>query len=231
MAIKKIEMNQKRTDGGYDILHPVTSVENVVGAETPAGAQAKANEAENNAKGHANWLIGDLGQLQTGNKSNIVSAMNETFQSGVRAKNDVVAALNAKKIPATINDPWATLASKIGQIRTDIKMATDGGLLSEKTLDVNNLNFEPIIVYVRMGLSGQGEGYWITSSPGLLFVKDNSSLSQEYGEVKAYIRMEHYLSVSARITWKSNGFTVNGSVSGSHEYQNFGFSRWCAFGI
>ncbi|NOJ72822.1 hypothetical protein [Paenibacillus alvei] len=230
MAIKKIEMNQKRTDGGYDILHPVTSVENVVGAETPAGAQAKANAAENNAKGHANWLIGDLGQLQTGNKSNIVSAMNETFQSGVRAKNDVVAALNAKKIPATINDPWATLASKIGQIRTDIKMATDGGV-SEKTLDVNNLNFEPIIVYVRMGLSGQGEGYWITSSQGLLFVKDNSSLSQEYGEVKAYIRMEHYLNASARITWKSNGFTVNGHVSGSHEYQNFGFSRWCAFGI
>ncbi|MCY9734753.1 hypothetical protein M5X17_13515, partial [Paenibacillus alvei] len=135
---KKIELNQKRTDGGYDILHPVTSVEYVIGAETPAGAQAKANQAENNAKGHANWLVGDLGQLQTSNKSNAVGAINEVFQSGVDAKSRVVAELNAKKIPATMNDPWATLASKIGQIRTDIKMATDGGV-AEKTLDVNNL--------------------------------------------------------------------------------------------
>ncbi|MCY9758906.1 hypothetical protein M5X00_32325, partial [Paenibacillus alvei] len=196
MAIKKIEMNQKRTDGGYDILHPVTSVENVIGAETPEGAQIKANTAEDNAKGHANRLIGDLNQLQTGSKANIVSAMNETFQSGVRAKNDVVAALNAKKIPATINDPWATLASKIGQIRTDIKMADGGG--SGQTLEVNNLDFEPIIVFAKMGLNAQGEGYWVSNTPGLLFVKDNSSLSNEYVSLNSYIGRERYLNGSAR---------------------------------
>jgi len=45
--------------------------------ETPAGAQAKANAAETNAKSHANGLVGILSSLATTAKNNIVAAINE----------------------------------------------------------------------------------------------------------------------------------------------------------
>ena len=47
--------------------------------ETPAGAQAKANIAETNAKNHANSLVGTLSNLLTTTKNNVVAAINEIF--------------------------------------------------------------------------------------------------------------------------------------------------------
>jgi hypothetical protein len=47
------------------------------GHETPAGAQAKADAAETNAKSHANGLVGILSSLATTAKNNIVAAINE----------------------------------------------------------------------------------------------------------------------------------------------------------
>ena len=49
------------------------------GHETPAGAQAKADVAETNAKNHANGLVGSLSSLLTTAKTNIVAAINEVF--------------------------------------------------------------------------------------------------------------------------------------------------------
>src|SRR5690554_1217485 len=45
--------------------------------ETPAGAQAKAEAAETNAKNFASGLIGNLGSLLTTAKANVVAAINE----------------------------------------------------------------------------------------------------------------------------------------------------------
>ncbi|MCM3294123.1 hypothetical protein M3661_28920 [Paenibacillus sp. MER 180] len=102
--------------------------------ETPAGAQDKAYAAETNAKNHANvvagqaeanansysnTIVGSLSQLQTANKGNVVLAINETFLSGVNAKNGVVGAINAKGVPASTNDDWNTLVTKIGLIQTE----------------------------------------------------------------------------------------------------------------
>lgn len=47
--------------------------------ETPAGAQAKADAAETNAKNHARGLVGSLANLLTTAKSNLVAAINEIF--------------------------------------------------------------------------------------------------------------------------------------------------------
>ena len=47
--------------------------------ETPAGAQAKADAAETNAKNHANSLVGTLSNLLTTAKNNVVAAINEIF--------------------------------------------------------------------------------------------------------------------------------------------------------
>ena len=49
------------------------------GHETPAGAQAKANAAETNAKNHASGLVGSLANLLTTAKSNLLAAINEIF--------------------------------------------------------------------------------------------------------------------------------------------------------
>ncbi|GAV10514.1 pyocin knob domain-containing protein [Paenibacillus sp. NAIST15-1] len=43
----------------------------------------------------------------------------DLFQSGVDAKNNIAGALNAKGVPASANDDFATLATKIGQIKTE----------------------------------------------------------------------------------------------------------------
>jgi hypothetical protein len=49
--------------------------------ETPAGAQAKADAAEGNAKNFASSLIGTLSSLLTTAKNNIVAAINEIKNS------------------------------------------------------------------------------------------------------------------------------------------------------
>ncbi|MFZ7103370.1 MAG: hypothetical protein ACOWWO_12045 [Peptococcaceae bacterium] len=53
------------------------NVDETATKEIPAGAQAKANTAENNAKTFASGLVGSLSSLLTTAKSNIVAAINE----------------------------------------------------------------------------------------------------------------------------------------------------------
>ena len=47
--------------------------------------------------------IGDKEQLQTEDKSSIVNAINEVFQSGVNVKNNMVQAINSKITVPDIN--------------------------------------------------------------------------------------------------------------------------------
>lgn len=94
-----------------DIEYPVTSVNNKtgeitlnaddVGAETPSAAQNKANTAENNAKTHANGLIGTLSSLLTSVKTNLVAAINELFNDLSSHKAD-----NTKHITSTERSAW-----------------------------------------------------------------------------------------------------------------------------
>ena len=58
--------------------------------ETPAGAQAKANAAETNAKSHANGLVGSLSSLLTTAKTNIVAAINEVFNKAEDVEDNLV---------------------------------------------------------------------------------------------------------------------------------------------
>src|SRR5690606_9480208 len=60
------------------------------GHETPAGAQAKADVAETNAKNHANGLVGSLSSLLTTAKTNIVAAINEVFNKAEDVEDNLV---------------------------------------------------------------------------------------------------------------------------------------------
>lgn len=78
-------------------------------------------------------------------------------QSGVDAKNGIVGAINAKGGSASTSDPWASLATKIGQIQTGPKYATGSanassayrtfrhvnGTISNKYIEVTGLGFRP----------------------------------------------------------------------------------------
>lgn len=71
-----------------------------------ATAQSKADAASN--------AVGPLSSLLTSAKGNAVAAINEVFQSGVDAKNQIVGAVNSKLgAGASTSDPWATIAQKI----------------------------------------------------------------------------------------------------------------------
>lgn len=91
----------------------------------------------------------------------------QAFQSGVNVKSGVVASLNALNVPATIDDDWATIISKFGQINTVTEIASGNFNLYEQGIpgnsssitykslngSVRGLSFTPR--YVIVGLSVQ----------------------------------------------------------------------------
>jgi hypothetical protein len=91
-------------------------------AETIAGAQAKVNQAEQNAKTYADQQlathlddtaahgIGDKSALLTNNKNTIVEAINELFTFANDGKNSIASVIGS---PATSGDTFTTLASHI----------------------------------------------------------------------------------------------------------------------
>ncbi|MCY9760935.1 hypothetical protein M5X06_18805 [Paenibacillus alvei] len=119
------------------------------GKETPEGAQAKANQAESNAKSHANTVANQASsQAETNAKNasvprsggtingdlavtntlyvasrNVIWEIDQAKQSGVDAKNRIAGAVSAKGVPASAADDWPTLAAKVGQIFTGVPIA------------------------------------------------------------------------------------------------------------
>ena len=68
--------------------------------------------------------IGTLSSLQTSAKGNLVAAINEVFQSGVNAKQQLVDALNANGASVSTSDSWNSLIGNIGGGSLDIISAT-----------------------------------------------------------------------------------------------------------
>ncbi|MCM3701416.1 phage tail protein [Paenibacillus macerans] len=93
------------TDDLYSALSGVQS--------TASAANTAATNAQS-AADTANNSIGPLSSLLTSAKGNTVAAINEVFQSGVDAKNQIVGAANSKLgAGASTSDPWGTIANKI----------------------------------------------------------------------------------------------------------------------
>ena len=67
---------------------------------------------------------GDLSTLQTTEKTNLVGAMNELFQSGNNVKNNTVDTLLSvdNNLPLTHNSEWTDILSQIGNISTGVKI-------------------------------------------------------------------------------------------------------------
>ncbi|KYD28183.1 hypothetical protein [Geobacillus stearothermophilus] len=85
-----------------------------VGAETPSGAQAKADAVQANLDAHladtAAHGIGDKSALLTTNKNTIVEAINELFTFANDGKTSIASVIGS---PATSGDTFATLVNHI----------------------------------------------------------------------------------------------------------------------
>ena len=79
--------------------------------------------------------LGNKTQLQTSNKSNIVAAINEVFQSGVSTKSGMKDAINSKiTVPDVIdNDSWSTYIQRVKDIKEGRGNAQVGDVLAGKT--------------------------------------------------------------------------------------------------
>ena len=71
--------------------------------------------------------VGTLSSLETTDKSNLVAAINEVFQSGNNAKQKLVDALVAKGQSCSTSDNWDTLIGKIGNINTEPHVIFEAG--------------------------------------------------------------------------------------------------------
>ena len=138
------------------------------GHETPAGAQAKADAAETNAKSHANGLVGILSSLATTAKNNIVAAINEIHSWLGQLDND-------------FNTHQAESASHVKPARTIIGTSASGWTAKDCDYLCDGTNDQEEIIQALNDLPATGgevvilDGtYNITAS--IHIPKDNVSL-------------------------------------------------------
>ncbi|MEK3910989.1 hypothetical protein [Paenibacillus sp. FSL H7-0331] len=100
---------------------------------------------------HSENKIGKLTNLLTTNKTSVVSAINELFQSGSEFKGDVAAAITAKGRPTAANDPKQIFINNINSITTATGNAIAANVLAGKTFSNasgNQVGTMPKIPYV-----------------------------------------------------------------------------------
>ncbi|EJW19115.1 pyocin knob domain-containing protein [Paenibacillus alvei] len=257
--------------------------------ETPEGAQAKANQAESNAKVYTDSKPWQKHQVTEGVNAKVVADLNtdlltgwymgadmvgaptnewhyvehirhnelwcvqnaycfnrnsyytrakrngswgawsqDLFQSGVDAKNRIAGAINAKGVPASASDDFATLAAKIGHIKTELKHEGRNSETWDK-IDVENLAFEPSIVIAKATFYLRDPGFWIKSYVELVFIKGQNNSAGTTTD--CYVNSEKYANFSADIEWAPNGFMITGRRGYGHfDQQVLNFQSWEAFG-
>jgi WD40 repeat protein len=95
-----------------------------IGAETPTGAQEKVDLAKSSVE----TMIGNIDELETSTKSNLVVAINEVFQSVGNGKTLIADAITDKGVPTSATDTF-------GQMATNIEAIETGGEITGETLE------------------------------------------------------------------------------------------------
>lgn len=137
--------------------------------DTTADEASNFNAREGNLFGH--WLddsIGDIDNLSTTDKTSLVAAVNECFQSASDGKTAIANAITGVDESITIpdNPTFAQLAALIGQISTGLQIAT--GSMQVYTIPetiTGETSFQPKIVIVYnfgSGLSNFNMGVYVS---------------------------------------------------------------------
>ncbi len=138
--------------------------------------------------------IGDKTKLLTTDKTTIVAAINEAFQSASDGKTRIANAVTAKGVAASPSDTFPTLATKIGQISTGKKMVVINFTTTGSTYTIAGLSF----------------------TPSLFLVINNTTKSRYFGERMSNINPRTTVRddgttgyiYSNYITWNADGFNV-----------------------
>ena len=100
--------------------------------------------------------IGDLPNLQTSNKENLVAAINETFTSASNGKQIIATAITGMGVDTSASDTYQTMANNIQSIETGVKrmVANDTSIVPTGTYANNtyyNTSFGVLISYAPNG--------------------------------------------------------------------------------
>lgn len=114
-----------------------------------------------------NNISGDISQLNTSNKNSLVDAINEVFQSGNSAKQELVAALVAKGLNATTN---MTFSQLIDSVETNLAKpagtAVAANVLSGKTFMNSSGTLQTGAMLTidsnMVGWGGNSNNHWMT---------------------------------------------------------------------
>lgn len=182
--VKKIEMRTKG-DGTYnELLYPKTSVDMVIGAETPAGAQAKANTAEANAKA-ASVPIG-----RTINGAPLSANISLNYTN--------VGAVNAIFTGATTADPNTTQESYI--LTNHANSPGDGrywhiqtyfyngrtGNRAQQAIEYNPTNMSEPRMFIRSYFSSWGAWREVTGGGSMPIMVASNTLQHSFNTVRTF---------------------------------------------
>jgi len=180
--------------------------------ETPAGAQAKADAAENNAKAYA----GDKSALLTTEKTTIVSAVNELFTNVGNGKDLIASAITGKGVPASGSDTFPVLAGKIEDIPAGGEYGT---ATAAEVLEGYTLGTEGGVVNGALALSGDalpanvlaGKTFYNTNAKSKLTGTIPAKGSQTYtpGTTNQIIAGGQYLINAQTIAGSANLLAAN----------------------
>ena len=107
------KMKIRKGNDGYD--YPYTSPDLVIDSEGKSNTK-KFNEVDSQLKQIAN--IGKLTDLDTTEKTSIVSAINEVFQSASNGKTLIANAITGKGVATNSSDSFQIMATNISNIKT-----------------------------------------------------------------------------------------------------------------
>ncbi|WFR64214.1 tail fiber protein [Paenibacillus amylolyticus] len=159
--------------------------------ESDEEGEAATPKAVNTVRQLAVSQIGDLAELKTTDKGNLVDALNEVFQSGSEFKGDVADAITAKGVPTSASDSKETFAQNIEAIETSTvingqqqvtrtyaeTIAANDPVLT-KTTYTNDLNFAENLTaanYLTLSPDGVYLAITIGTSPFITIFKRNGS--------------------------------------------------------
>lgn len=154
------------------------------------------------------------------------------FQSVANGKTNIASAISGKGVPASGSDTFATLASKIGQISTGIKMAKFDNPSMSGT--IGNLAFTPKIVVFKVHFGAMNVNVSVESDNYLLGfnVDGNLVLTDNY----AVGRYSGASGASGSVYFDTNGLVfgqnyINYSLQSSNQTTNRNVISVYIFGV
>ena len=157
--------------------------------------------------------LGNTAQLSTSNKTSVVAAINELFQSVSSGKALVANAITGKGVTTSPTAEFATMASNIGKIATGKNFASGSYTNPTNRTQVVNLGFNPgLVITAGSNINGDWTTFKFSSSSGAVptsWVRNNGWYTWN-GTSHNKLPYENY-----EISFGTNSVTIQGGLAGT----------------